>query len=66
MSEQPKGYNLPIKVEGFCAASIQNTLVGCQRCNETWYEEMFRSNNIWINGPYYKYDYCNKCKKENE
>ena len=40
----------------------ENTLVGCKKCNNTWYEKHTFTTAVRINGVGYFYDYCDKCK----
>lgn len=61
-----KGYTYPKKpidtalVEG-------NVLVGCKRCNSMWYEKgLTYKGGSFINGPSYKYDFCDHCKKKSD
>lgn len=45
---------------------VEPTLVGCRRCMNAWYEDRIHTSGMRINGAIYSYDYCDKCKTENE
>jgi len=61
-----RGYRHPVKPFSSEMVSEQ-ILVGCKRCNNLWHEtRMMLKDGMRINGPYYDYDYCDKCINSEE
>jgi hypothetical protein len=53
-----KGYSLPKKT---FEPRMEQTLVGCRHCCNTWMEELLNTTGVSINGALYTYDACDKC-----
>lgn len=54
-----KGYHLEFRPY---EPVTENTLVGCRRCYNSWYEPFLHTTDIRINGPMQIYDVCDKCR----
>lgn len=54
-----KGYHLEYRPY---EPVTESTLVGCRRCDNTWYEDMLHTTGLRINGAMKIYDVCDKCR----
>lgn len=59
-----KGYHIPIDPKIF-EPTEDNVLVGCRRCNTTWYERRM-VGPLRRNSAYLDYDYCDNCITDEE
>lgn len=56
-----KGYKKPFSDFLYDKPVIEDILVGCRRCLNTWHESRSFMTGGRINGPLYDYDYCDEC-----